>query len=392
MSLVARSLLTTAANSCQTGRDAAKQLSKSLEAPPSLLLVYLTVNHDQAGFLSGLREGFGASIPTIGCSVQGIIGPGSVQEDGYGAGVMALGGQDLAITSACVEEIGTDTLEKGQTLGRQLRSGLSGSPRVAVLHWDPLCWADVDCLLQGLQQELDCPVVGGAASHAFYQALGQTYQYSGERVLSGAAVAFVMGGSQSVELDICHGCSPVGLGMTVTKARGNVLLELDGRRAYDVLAEMCALDSQGNPRLTALAIGIPGESSSGDHDYLVRAVYHINIEDGGVQLGSSIPEGTRIMLHHRTVQDVLQGAERMAKALRARVQGKTVRAVLGFECGARTGPFLGQQATLEENLLLQREIGQDAAWMGAMFWGELFPVGSRAAFHNYSYPILAIAD
>ena len=47
---------------------------------------------------------------------------------------------------------------------------------------------------------------------------------------------------------------------------------------------------------------------------------------------------------------------------------------------------------------IQREIGagsadrEDAAWVGGMFWGELYPVDGKPAFHNYSYPILAIAD
>src|SRR6185369_11217899 len=107
---------------------------------------------------------------------------------------------------------------------------------------------------------------------------------------------------------------------------------------------------------------------------------------------SAIPAGTRIMLHHRTTEDVLDGARRMAESLRRRLAGKPVRAALGFECGARTRPFLGEDDTLKENLMLQREIGPDAAWIGGMFWGELFPVAGQPTFHNYSYPILALAD
>ena len=109
-------------------------------------------------------------------------------------------------------------------------------------------------------------------------------------------------------------------------------------------------------------------------------------------MGVSIPEGATIMLHHRTVEDVLSGAKRMAESLHQRLVGRRVHAVLGFECGARTRPFLGDEATLQENLMLQNRIAPDAEWIGGMFWGELFPAANGPAFHNYSYPLLVIAE
>ena len=82
----------------------------------------------------------------------------------------------------------------------------------------------------------------------------------------------------------------------------------------------------------------------------------------------------------------------MGQTLRDRLKGSTVRAVLAFECGSRTRPFLGDEATLQENLGLQRAVGEHAAWLGMMAWGEIFPVAGRPTFHNYSYPLLVFAD
>jgi hypothetical protein len=97
-------------------------------------------------------------------------------------------------------------------------------------------------------------------------------------------------------------------------------------------------------------------------------------------------------LHHRSVEDVLSGTRRMGTALARRLEGKQLRAVLGFECGARTRPFLGDEATLAENLELQRLLPDADAWIGMMPWGEIYPTGSRPGFHNYSYPLLALAE
>jgi hypothetical protein len=98
------------------------------------------------------------------------------------------------------------------------------------------------------------------------------------------------------------------------------------------------------------------------------------------------------MLHHRTVDDVLTGTQRMADDLKKRLDAKTPKAVMTFECGARTKPFLGMEGARNENLALQSVIGEDAAWAGMLAWGELFPTAGKPSFHNYAFPILVITD
>jgi hypothetical protein len=238
---------------------------------------------------------------------------------------------------------------------------------------------------------VECPIVGGAAAHSFnYQGLQVTYQYIDDRVLTRAATAFALAGEVHVEIAGCHGCSPVGVELTVTRAEANVMFELDGRPAVEVWTEICGDVGKISNQSAALAIGVPVDGVVG-HDYFVRAAYALDPKSGGVALGPAIAEGTRIMLHHRTIEDVMSGAFRMGRELRARFATQP-RAVLGFECGARTGPFLGPDATLRENVELQRVFGDGVAWLGMMPWGEIFPVAGRPSFHNYSYPLLVLGE
>ena len=106
---------------------------------------------------------------------------------------------------------------------------------------------------------------------------------------------------------------------------------------------------------------------------------------------AAIPEGTKIMLHHRTVPAVTEGTLAMGRDLAARLKGRHPWAVLGFECGARTSPFLGESGTLQENLQLQKIAAPGTPWLGMMAWGEIAPVAGRPAFHNYPYPIVVLA-
>ena len=66
--------------------------------------------------------------------------------------------------------------------------------------------------------------------------------------------------------------------------------------------------------------------------------------------------------------------------------------VLGFECGARTGPFLGPIETLAENKALQETVAPRSPWLTIIPWGEIAPYGDEAAFCNYTYTLVALTQ
>ena len=82
----------------------------------------------------------------------------------------------------------------------------------------------------------------------------------------------------------------------------------------------------------------------------------------------------------------------MGKRLVERLNGKSIRGVLGFECGARTKPFLGKETTISENNALQAQLSPDAQWLGMLAWGEVYLFDGQPGFVNFSYPILLLAD
>jgi hypothetical protein len=181
--------------------------------------------------------------------------------------------------------------------------------------------------------------------------------------------------------------------MTVTRSEGNLVLEFDKRPALDVWREVNdgAVTVPNTGEASALAIGVTPESGAPADGRLILAVMLLDDERGGVVMPRAIPAGTKVTLHHRTVEDVLGGARRLGEDLRGLLSGRRPRAALAFECGARTKPFLGEEATLRENLDLQRAVAPDAAWVGAMVWGEVFPVAEGVGVHNYTYPVAVLS-
>jgi len=126
--------------------------------------------------------------------------------------------------------------------------------------------------------------------------------------------------------------------------------------------------------------------------YVVRGPFGLDLVRKGLVMGASAPEGTRVVLHRRSVQTTLEGAEQTARALLARLEGRTPQAVLGFECAARTAPLLGAQVSRQEQEVVQNILGREAAWLGMLVWGELAPYGGCTTYFNYTYPIAVLTD
>ncbi|MGD0678139.1 MAG: FIST N-terminal domain-containing protein [Polyangiaceae bacterium] len=389
MPIFARSSVSRHVHSFDTGVDLARTVRTGFgHERLAGILAYATVSHDQKAFLAGIRHIVGPFVPVIGCSGQGVMGLEAVAEDGYVAGIMGLGGESLHFTPARAEQFGDDSIQKAREVGKTLRGGAQGPLRVVLVHYDPLCGADVEVFLDALHKEVACPIVGGAAAE-FWGPMEQTFQYSNDRAMHGAVVAVGLSGDFTSEADVCDGTSPLGIEMTVTRAEGNKVLEFDGRPALDVWQEFCSEAPERLGHSGAIGVGLP---TNHPDIRLVRCVFGVDQAKKGIVFQAAIPVGSRLTFNHRTVDGALDGTAAMAQRISARLRGRTVRAVLGFECGARSKPFLGKEATFTENRDLQRAVAPNAAWLGMFAWGEVSMFDDRPRLVNFSFPLLALAD
>jgi hypothetical protein len=394
----ARSHISQDSDSMQAGEEIAREVKKAFGSEKlRSLLVYATINHDHAELLAGVRKVVGDDIIVAGCSAQGVMGNRTVLEGGFAAGAMGLGGDALTVAAAIEHDVQIDGTQKGRNLARSVKARLGRAPDLFLLLYDPLCGIDVDHVLTGLQSELVCPITGGAASQPSGP-VARTYQYLGVSATPRAAVGVGLCGPFHAELGFCHGTVPTGVTMTLTRADGNSLLELDGRPALDVWREAIGAgpdDVLDQSHTAALAMGVEQKVTVDGREksiYLIRAAFGFNSETKGIRVQAAIPQGSKILFHHRTVDVVREGTVAMADELSRRLAGKTPWAVLGFECGARTAPFLGPASTLEENVALQSAVAPDAPWLGLLAWGEVASLGGGPTVHNYSYPLVVLAN
>jgi hypothetical protein len=364
---------------------------------PAVVLVYATVDHDPEVLLLTLAAALGP-VPLVGCSTPGLMARDTFVEGSFAAGALALGGPAVRAATGACEAYAHDTAAKGHDLGRRLRDALGAPPRLVVLHGDPLCGADLEAFARAVQAETACPVVGGGSGQP-WGAMVQTYQYHGVAAHSHAAVAVALAGEFTVEIATTTGTEPTPVTAAVTRVDANVLLELDGRPALAVyreflgLPELAELRSEHN---TAVALGFefadPADDVEARAPWVVRGPFALDLARGGLVMAASVPEGTRVVFHRRSVAVALAGAESAARALARRLAGRQVRAVIGFECAARTAPLLGKAEATREQQLVQSLVAPDAAWFGMFAWGELAPFGERVTYYNFTYPLVALAE
>jgi len=185
--------------------------------------------------------------------------------------------------------------------------------------------------------------------------------------------------------------------MKVTRSDGNHLLELDGRPALDVWLEMVGRETSTNnvDDSAAWAIGLRQKDSGtidGEELWTIMAAFGFDPARKSVILQASVPEDVEVMFHHRTVEAVSKGTVELAARMRAQLNGALPIAALGFECAARTGPFLGVDETRRENCQLQETLAPNAAWLGLAAWGEVAPSPVKVAFCNYTFPVLLLTE
>lgn len=394
MQTLASSFYSLEPDSPDAGRLAAQHLRNAFgQERLRAVLVYATMNHDHGNLLAALRAELPKDVILVGTSGQGVVGDDELSEEGMVMGVMGFGGEALSAVAAVEREVQVDSKQKGRALAAKLKADLGREPTIVITFYDPLSGVNVDDLIEGMRAEVSCPIAGAGSGQPWGRPL-ETAQFWGTEVLNHGVVALALSGPFTTEIGISHGTVPSGIQAVVTKARGNQLLEIDGRPAIDVWREMTGCsgsDIMHQSHFAIWALGVQRTARIGGeekHDRVIRGAFGFDQETGAMILQAAIREGANVMLQHRSIEEVMQGTTAMAGELKQRLNGRRPWAVLGFECAARTYPFLGPVNTREEHKALRRTVAPSSPWLGMMAWGEIGPCLGQTAFHNYTYPLV----
>ena len=155
----------------------------------------------------------------------------------------------------------------------------------------------------------------------------------------------------------------------VTKAKDNILFELDGKPALDVFKEdigdVLARNLERVGGYIHAALPISGDDSG---DYLVRNVVGVDPDNKLVAIGERISAGDRVMFVRRDGPSAMEDLHRMLADVISRSNG-TPKAALYYSCVARGPNLFGPDS--EELKAVQGALGDEVPVVGFFANGEI---------------------
>jgi small ligand-binding sensory domain FIST len=204
--------------------------------------------------------------------------------------------------------------------------------------------------------------------------------------------AILLTGDLEIEIGAALACTPLGQTHRITAVRDNIVLELDGRPAYEVFAEAAGPLADDIPRALAFVfVGIPLETGA---DRLARGNFYIrNI------LGASAEHGAIAIAHRPHEGDVigfvLRDAERSRNELKATLEemGTRIRNPpafgLYFDCVSR-GQGL-YHIPDHDSAYIAQYLG-DTPVVGFFSGFEIGPLGAASGLLQYSGVLALVSE
>ena len=318
----------------------------------------------------------------VGAHFHGVIHAGREHEGGPAVAVLACSG--LAAAPFLLPDLQGEEASAGEQIAALLDGGPRPEDLVIVLP-DPRTLRP-EPLLEGLRGALGGALVAGAGA---MDALSDSpLQWCGARIESGGLAGVVLRGQRRPRVGVTQACRPATELYTVTRARGNWLLELDGRPALDVYREAAGGPLAEDLRRAAahLLLAMPRDAgeSLAPGTYLVRNIAGFAPSENAFAIPEMLAPGRRVGFAYRD-----PGAARDdLKAMLAGLAGPTPACALYFDCCARGGGFLGAQDL--EAAYLEQALGPTPL-LGVYGSCEIGPIGGSPELLTYT-GVLALLD
>ncbi len=248
-----------------------------------------------------------------GCSSMGVIAGETETESGHALAVLVFGGNEDEIhaTRFFVPTLRGRAVGVASDVAAAVRPKL-GRSNLLILFADTYNF-EAEATLEALGTELPgLTIAGGGASED--GSIGETFVFCGDTISSNAVAGMLISGEFELTLANSIACGLIGTAHRVTAARDNILIELDGRPAYEVFAEAAGpLAADLRRALTYIFVAIPVYENADTIErgqFVVRNIVGASEEHGVIAVAFQPKVGD-------TIGFVLRDAERSREDLKA---------------------------------------------------------------------------
>jgi len=223
-------------------------------------------------------------------------------------------------------------------------------PFLGLVHADPS-----NPLIDVLVKQLAVCTLSGFLIGGLASSRNGVHLYADE-VTQGGLTGVLFSQEVSVATRLSQGCVPIGPYRVITEARRNIMIQIDGRPALDVLkediGEPLSWDLSQIGGLIFAGLPIVGSDTG---DYLARNLVGIDPQSGLVAIGDMVEQGDRVMFCLCDADTAREDLLRMLKAIGNGLEGPP-RGGLYISCLGRGRNLFGKDS--EELKLIASELGE----------------------------------
>ena len=351
--------------------------------PCDLVLLFSTARHDHKVLRQAVVSVVGESIPIYGGGTAGII---TNEYFGYA-------GDQIAAACLWLDGVQCDVLvegdmkkseeETGERLGQQLAKIGTKPDSPVMLFYDAVDTSNgfrllmATWLLAGIEKGLGFfPDLAGIGMIGDL-ACSPTNQWIGDKLGNSNAIALAFSGDIRMDCAIMHGCRPSTQYYTVTKAVGQVILEINGEPAIPFIDKLLGSVISPEQYPFFLIFGVNHGERWGEYDeeyYASRLCLGIDKQSGGiVMFEPDMVEGTEFQLMFRSLElDYMK--PKIDKIFEEIGDRKPVFAVY-IDCAGRCAGYAGNE--MEDAVVVQQTVAGRVPVLGLYNGVEIAPIGGR---------------
>ncbi|MSU74449.1 hypothetical protein EXS57_01575 [Candidatus Kaiserbacteria bacterium] len=285
--------------------------------------------------------------------------------------------------------------EESESVGKKLAAALPKEGLVHVMVFSDGLFVNGTSLVKGLLSALplNISVTGGLVGDGsrFKETLIGLDKMPEQRKL--VCVGFY-GANIKIGYGSLGGWDSFGIARIITKSKGNVLYELDGKPALVIYKEYLgdlAKDLPASGLLFPLSLKVKTET--GGEVEVVRTILSVDEKEQSMTFAGDVPEGVVVRLMKANFDRLIDGASGAASMSIESLDKEKAELAILISCIGRK--LVLKERVEDEIVAVQEKIGSQAAIVGFYSYGEISPTAPterQCQLHNQTMTITTFRE